>query len=287
MILPNLYAQYSIWKQNLLPECKRSDVVISTGNLIALNEAIEEEDKKRANEVTVASVLAYANYERWVQLLGPNEAIALNNPTEWTTVSTVRTIREAWYDKKIWKVSAVMYDQLVTQGGLTYGEWIDLDRPQTAREASDRLNEKYECVNYFGPCYWLNNRPNFAANPIFADPYYEFYNSWIMAPEDCPFDQVHTSGSLSTFLGRQALDPHNLSPISMVTSVQYKRYGTETYIGRQRIIGSDFYLQGPISDKGYSRSRKIYTQSVPLNEVDLYDSDGKVSYDQLQYLQES
>jgi len=241
--IPSLNGQYKVLKKDVLKVCNQSDYIFQLGNLIGCNPFVADKETQGANEAILSNTLMYrATDENWVQIVGSNEIAALNNPEEWTNQNSRKILRDAWLgDTPSMMTASSSSGRLVTHGGLTYGEWVLIGRPDTAEEAADRLNEKYSRTLYQGPSFRLGNPPNYSANPIWADTFMELYPSWITALEPMPFDQIHGSYNLNTERGRLLLGkPEN--PLYYIDHLNFRKWGSITDIKGMIITGIDLDL---------------------------------------------
>lgn len=244
LYLPCLQGQYKVWQSSILPQCNEADAVVSFGDLIGCYDEAADNESRGRNEATLTFTRMYSTYHSdWTQLIGPNEIAALNSPQTWTNQNSTEYLRTKWLEEGFFQVASVDNGRLQTHGGLTYGEWIALDKPSTAETAAERLNEKYSGTLFQGLSYRLTGQPNYSANPIWADPVLETYPSWLTAPEDCPFDQMHAEASVNTDLGRRLMqDP--LSPLAHFKKTLFKPYGAVVYIGEAEFTALTLNLIG-------------------------------------------
>lgn len=241
LILGDIEAQYKICRQELdldiLPEV---DQVISLGNLISCTQAAKDKKELGRNEITLTFWDKIALPK--IRLMGSYEIMALNFPDKWTNNTSNTYLREGWLtDEGTYLTAYADKGRLLTHAGLTYGEWVAIGRPKTAEEAAAKLNEKYFQTLNQGPCFRLDGRPNFAANPIWADPVLELYPSWIMAPEACPFDQIHGGESLNSGRGRAAAG-HPSHPLHYTDASSYRKFGSLSEIKGAIFRGIDLEL---------------------------------------------
>lgn len=231
LFLPPIEGQHLIWKNSYAPIAGKVDEIVQLGNLVGCSDRMKDNSYNGPNAAVLSYIALWkSTYSNWTQVVGPNEIMALNFPDEWTNIESNRLLRRRWLTdhKKNWSAfltAGVNKGRLVTHGGLTHGEWVKIGKPKTAEEAAERLNDKYCGTLYQGKCFKLNKRPNFSANPIFADPVMEVYPSWITAEEDTPFDQVHSGGGLNTIQGRLALN-EKYSLLLHVDNVRYFSFGS-------------------------------------------------------------
>lgn len=264
LYLPAIEGQYKLWQRLLERETAASDEVYQFGNIIGLNEyAKDVSDNRGANQDMLVAIASRLQLTRWNQLIGPNEIAALNMPQEWTNQKSRKILRDLWVGENSAKVAMAVRGRLFSHGGLTYGEWVDIGRPNNAPKAARLLNEKYSGTLYQGRCYALGNAPNYSANPIWAHPSRELYPSWITAPEALPFDQITGGGSLNEPEGRLLADGEE-SIYRYLDKVRFHRYGSKLEINGQRIISLGLTLkEEPMS--ALSDDRQLYVERLELN----------------------
>lgn len=264
LFIPSLHGQYKVWKNDISPVARTTDVIIQMGNLIGCNDFVKDNVQSGANEATLSSILAKrSKLENWTQLIGPNEIAALNFPDEWTNDSSNHVLRNAWTgNTKVFKIATVDKNRLVTHGGLTYGEWLNIGSPVSPDEAARILNEKYSETVYQGPCFKLGDPPNYAANPIWADPIMEFIPSWVTAPVACPFDQINGSGSLNTSDGRIQCNDKK-SPLHYVDKVRFNTSGSIVTVKGAEMMSIDYDLPGEIV-ASIPRPFRMYVEKTPI-----------------------
>lgn len=262
--LPGIEGQIKLWRNIFERETAASDEVYQFGNIIGLNdEAKDLSENRGANQDMLIAIASRLKLSRWTQLIGPNEIAALNLPNEWTNQKSRKILRDMWMGEEPIKVAVAVRGRLISHGGLTYGEWVELGRPANAPKAARLLNEKYTGTLYQGRCYALGNPPNYSANPIWAHPSRELYPSWITAPEALPFDQVTGGGSLNEPEGRLLVDGEE-SIYSYVDKLRYQRYGSKVEINGQRIISLGLALkEEPMSS--LTDDRQLYVERLELN----------------------
>lgn len=257
LFIPSIPGQHKLWLNTIAKEATLSSATFQLGNFIGIGDHFKEHDGMPGlNEKMVRAILHNrSKQDNWGQLVGPNEIVALNSPYEWTNKNTRKALRDAWMAEQPLMYTALVHDErLITHGGLTYGEWVAIGRPQTAIEAAKLLNAKYAQTVYQGECFKLGNGPNFAANPIWAHPYWELYPSWVTTTEVLPFDQLIGSGSLNNPEGREAVSQPG-SPLGYLEKIRYRLWGASVFIRGQKIISLDLQLPlEPISSlKGASQ----------------------------------
>lgn len=227
----------------MAPACNLADEVIQLGNVIGCNDRVKDRKNAGPNEASLKFLILYRSTEdKWTQLAGTNEIAALNFPNEWTNTNSRQILRNSWFSKEPTMFTAsTNKGRLVTHGGLTFGEWLTIGSPDTAEEAAERLNEKYAATIYQGPCFKLGGAPNFYANPIWADPLNETYPSWITAPIEMPFDQVHGGVAANSRLGRKMINDKT-SILNHFDDVRYTTYGARVFIKGRQILGVNIEL---------------------------------------------
>lgn len=242
LFLGDLEAQYKICRGELeLQVIPTVDVVYQLGNLISVARAAKDKKDLGRNE-TVLTFWDRIEGPEKVRLMGANEMMALNFPDEWTNNTSNSFLRDGWLSQDPTMLTASVDKQrLLSHGGLTHGEWVNIGRPETAAEAAELLNEKYRQTLYQGKCWKLDRKPNGAASPIWADPILETYSSWILAEEPCPFDQIHGGESLNTVRGRSAA-AYETSPIYYTDSTSYRKFGSIVTIKGAVFRGVDLSL---------------------------------------------
>ena len=231
LYIPGICGQSTVWKRDIVGYCNTADTIISFGNLIGCNDYVADTINDGHNHSVLNMTYLYQMYfDDFVQLIGPNEIAALCSPKTWTNTKSVRHLQSQWLETEgIFKVAEERHGRLVTHAGLTKGQWDSIDKPDTAREAADRLNEKFSGTLYQGPALRLGNGPVYDANPIWADPVEEVYPSWVMSTEPCPFDQVHASGSLNSEYGRASISS-DVSPLRHVDKPSLRPFGSTVLI---------------------------------------------------------
>lgn len=242
LFLGDLEAQYKICRNELEMQVGPTlDEVIQLGNLISVARAAKDKKESGRNE-TVLAFWDKFNVTKKTRLMGDNEMAALNFPTEWTNNASNTFLREGWLTETPTIFTATHHmGRLVTHGGLTWGEWVAIDRPPTAEKAAEALNAKYAQTLYQGSCWKIDSRPNGAANPIWADPILETYASWVLTEEHCPFDQIHGGESLNTVRGRAAAS-YETSQLFYIDGVSYRKFGSLAIINEAVFRGIDLSL---------------------------------------------
>lgn len=264
LFIADMHGQYNVWKNNVTVAANESDTVIQMGNLIGCNDFAKDHKTRGPNEAIVTFAKIWnATDERSVQLVGPNEIMALNSPGEWTNSTTDKNLRDAWLPQDAPMITAyVDKGRLVTHGGVTYGEWVKIGKPETADDAAQRLNEKYFRTLNQGSSLALGNVPNFAANPIFADPILETYGSWITAEERCPFPQIHAEKSLTRKESRALVTETGVFTLQgYVENPSYRSFGSLCEIREQVFIAVDLDLEGKIINR-LTRPKNLYMEQA-------------------------
>jgi hypothetical protein len=225
--IPALHGQYKLFRGPVTTVCNQADVIVVLGNLISCTPHIKDREGAGPNEAILKQVDILASKNgALVQLVGANEIAALNAPQEWTNATSRQLLREAWLgENPTLQVAAVSKGRLITSAGLTYGEWVAIGRPQTAVAAAEALNERYSGTLHQGQCFRLGGAPNYSANPIWADTFMELYASWITAPEDAPFDQLHGGENLNSEVGRLAV-AEKFSVVHYTDDIRFRNFGS-------------------------------------------------------------
>lgn len=270
LFLPPLEGQYLMWKNEFSQFANKVDEIVQLGNIIGITDRVKDSADRGPNQAALNYIALYrSTFPNWTQLIGPNEIMALNFPDEWTNAESLRLLRRRWLldDPNLFVTAAVNKKRLVTHGGLTYGEWVEIGRPETPEEAAGLLNEKYARTLFQGDCMKTTGRPSFSANPIFADPIREVYGSWITAPVAPPFHQLHSSGGLNTAEGRNALSPFSL--LEHVDGVRYTNFGSVVDI--RGALFTSVYVDFPKNSliKKLPRPGQPLLEKIPV--IDLRD----------------
>jgi hypothetical protein len=277
LFIPRLEGQYLLWKKEISVLANRVDEIIQFGNSVGCNEGSKDSKSKGPNNATLEYTALYrSTFSNWLQLIGPNEILALNFPDEWTNNKSNRILRKRLLEKdqKSFVTAGVSKKRLVTHGGLTYGLWVELGRPQTAKEAADLLNKRYDGSLYFGDCYKLGDPPNYSANPVFADALYEVYPSWITSNEPMPFNQVHGSEGLNSLTGRAALTAE-FSLFEFVEKISYTDFGSIVQLlkgGSFLNVSPDIHTEERLSK--LPQPWRYYIERTPILDLrdELFDS---------------
>ena len=210
IFVPSLYGQHKILKNDIIPIFPSVSRVIQMGNLLGLSDS-DEEQRQRYMPDNAECVRwlyeAYHKNQKFEFLIGSNEMVLLNAPKLLESNSGA-TLRSMWFvgDNPRMKVATVSKNRLVTACGLTSGLWERLGCPQTAYQAATAINTLYYRVMYPGECLSLGDAPSFSASPITANFFLEFIPSWVTYDRACPFDQVISSASFNTPIGREYLN---------------------------------------------------------------------------------
>lgn len=246
LILPSLNGQYRLWKAQLRRRAEMADRVIQLGNLIGVQpEAIDPMFKNKTvysgNNGLIFGIVKFfsTTHDGWEQLMGTNEIAAIFSPDVYLcSEKAMEVLAENWFDPEgCLKVASVVDGKLATHRGLTHLEWIDIGRPDDAETAAARLNEKWKGAEEFGDCFLNSGIPNHGADPMWADLFYETYSSWVVAPESCPFPQVHSAAGMHTEAGRMFLnDKSTFVQFLDKKSVKITRWGSSVSIKGQDFI---------------------------------------------------
>ncbi len=239
LLLPSIHGQQWLFEKHFKSEIALADEVFQFGNLVGLQDYARDKKASLPNNKVLSQVKNEMLVKDWHQLIGPNELAALQNPDTWTNKNSDVILRYFW-GNVIMKTATVSKGRLLTHGGLTYGEWLDLGAPKTAEVTAELLNEKYAKTLYQGPCFALGNGPNFWANPIWASLVHEVIPSWIGAPESLPFDQMTGGVSLNEPVNRSLIANNKI--YSYLAKVRYPQWGSWVEIKGQRIISLDLAI---------------------------------------------
>lgn len=251
LFIAELLGNPELWKNVVAQEAQTADRIVQLGNLLSHYTVRSDSDSAGPNLQLMRLVNAYRyTQEDWLQIVGPNEMLALNAPGTFTSAPTDRLLREGWFrtgdnPQPRMQVAAVDKGRLVSHGGLTHGLWRELGSPATATETADALDDRYRNTVYQGGCFKLGQAPNFSANPIWADPLRETYPSWITAEAPCPFGQIHSGSNLNTEPGRM-LRAEDGSNLRWLDRVLFKPYGSIAEIRGSQFIG--LYLGLPLKE---------------------------------------
>lgn len=246
LFIAELLGNHELWKNVVAQESQEADRIVQLGNLFANYSVREYVEANSQNLKLMRLVNAYRyTQEDWVQIAGPNEMIALNDSGA-ADSDAHRLLRESWFKTEdnpnpLMKTAAVDKGRLITHGGLTYGLWRDIGSPETAEEAANALNEVYRNTVFQGECFNLGHAPNFSSNPIWANPLYETYPSWLTSGEICPFGQIHAGSNLNSEQGR-LLRGEDSSYFKWFDRVLYKPYGSIAQIKGTQFIGIQLNL---------------------------------------------
>lgn len=244
IFVPGLYGQYKVWKEDLRPLLDQVEDIVFCGNVIGLNDYVKDNQFNGSN-YAIAKFIDTFGYssKRSKQIIGPNEILGLSYPGEYCCSRTIEILQKWWLDRDSRCTTTLAHNgRLISFGGMTYGQWESVGKPETAEEAANRLNEKFDGTLYPGPCYNLNKKPSMSASPTFANPYYELLPSWI-GQEQCPFDQIYASGDMNTRLGRE-MSHSELSPLYFVDTIKYRKYGSIVTINDTTFTAVDLLLDG-------------------------------------------
>lgn len=275
LFIPALYGQFKVWRNDLTSIAVKVDEIIQLGNLVGCDPVANDNASPRKTGPN-ASILSYvelwrSTYDNWIQLIGPNEIMALNFPDAWTNMTSNKILRSRWFEDpdEGFKIAAVSKGRLVTHGGLTHGLWKAIGSPTTAEETAAILNEKYYGTLYQGQSWALGDAPNFSANPIFADALRETYPSWVTSEDKMPFSQIHAGNSLNTVDGKRLrkLDDGILQHLG---DVQLMDAGSVSYVGEKFFIGLTTLIP---TDKLVNRlppPSRFYVERIPV--IDLRSS---------------
>ena len=286
LFVPGLHGQVRVMEKRYEPLIDSVDSTITLGNMLRLAPFLEMGTSADDEYRNVSPVVENANLMKqiwgranlsavpFVNVIGANEVIYLNLPKSQAdnylrdTKTGINFVREGWLTDEKRNPAAFRYyvaveadGRLITHAGLSHGEWVNLGRPQTARQAAYALNMKYLGTLYQGECLRMGNGVNFAANPIMGHPIAEVYSSWMATSERCPFPQLHGSLSLRDATGHEALSTY-MHPLYYAEKMNYHRWGTSI-----TLHGTPFYaVDGPrkslVKLDDYQRGFGAYVQST-------------------------
>lgn len=246
LFLPDLDGRHVLWRETLSQVAQTVSRVVQLGNLVGCDSrAADRDDSHGANRTLLAYIRMFNAGIRptpggaWTQLAGPSEMAALNAPGRWTCDEATVTLLD-WWDPpagmSAGMVTAVAdHGRLVSHGGLTYGQWVDIGRPTDAVDAATSLNVLYNTTLAQGQCLRLGDGPTFSANPIWADPVAETIPSWVCAPVDPPFGQV-MSGGLSGRAARARMKTPD-DPLHFLDEVRFRSFGSVATVGGKQFVG--------------------------------------------------
>lgn len=273
LYLPGLFGQWDVWGRNVLDVASTVKTTVQMGNIIGFNEDVKSrtDGSRNFNSVLVDNIFSTkvnnenneSNGNNWVQIIGANEIIALADiDSEQSSLDEIsaQILRESYFSKNSSMVFAYAHnDRLITHGGLTYGLWVELGKPKTAKKAADLINKKYERQLYFGDSLRVGSPPNLSSDVVFCDDIYELYPSWIYAKEKCPFEQVFAQ-TVNSVRGRHAKSSE-YSPLYWLddSCFSYPRLGSVVSIRDTQFFGLDLGLNTERRGK-IDSSRKLWIE---------------------------
>lgn len=243
-----LNGQYKIVQDHLPKALGRCTSSYIMGNILGFNEYASDHQNVSPNERTLKTIqLLLMSHSNMNLLIGPNELQALNYPDEFTNRESIGILIDWWMgQKEQMKICYADKGRLVSHGGLTYHTWVALGSPSTAEEAAQAVNEHYAHRIHHGPCFKLGYRPTYTASPAWADPLMETYPSWITCGDEMPFDQIHSSTSLSSHVGRRKSSDEN-DPLYYIEDKQLNpAFGSIAIIGGKEMRGVDLNIGNEI-----------------------------------------
>lgn len=286
LFIPGLHGQYNVYKNRYLDLINTVDGTITLGNMLRLAPFLElgvnaDDEPRNISPVPQNALLldalstrAINSFLPFVNLMGANEMVYLNLPKDQAdkylrdTTSGVNFVREGWLTDEKRSPAAHRYyvaveadGRLITHAGLSYGEWVNIGRPQTAREAAYALNLKYLGTLYQGECHRLGDGINYAANPIMAHPIAEVYSSWMATPERCPFPQVHGSVSMRDTTAHEMLSTY-LHPMFYAERMRYHRWGTSVSLKGTPFYAIDGVRKSLVKLDDFQRGFGAHVQAV-------------------------
>lgn len=251
----------TVWRHLLDKESAVADEVYQFGNIVGLSDYAADNFQSGGNMILLKSIERRRKLSKWHQLIGPNELVALTSPDTWTNSNSKALLRDLWMGEDPALTAVAVRGRLLTHGGLTYGEWLELGRPETADETAALLNERYARTLFQGPSYALGSGPNYSANPIWAHPARELYPSWITAPEGLPFDQLTGGGSLNNPEGRALVASDSL--YKSAEKLRYYQYGSKVEVKGQIITSLELGL-GDERLTSLPKDRQVYIESIQV-----------------------
>lgn len=237
LVLSNLQGLTQLWKNETVKVANSVDKVLIAGNIVSLMPTIKDGAQKGPNITMLRLATTYIDsHDDGEILVGPNEIVAISNPRVWVNDRSLAILRERWLEtpQLAMKTATVLNGRLVTHGGLTHGEWLAIGAPENVYDAEKALNAKYFGKLFTDSCYSIGGRPNYAADPIFAHPFKEFYPSWLTSNDEMPFGQILGSRSLGSEEGREAMGSTE-NPLQYLSKVSLRKFGSIAYVNGQEI----------------------------------------------------
>lgn len=286
LFVPGLQGQFGVFERRVLPLVREVEGSVFLGGMLRLAPFLEVggsvgDDFRYVSPVVENALLfnglwAGSRYSSFpfVCLMGSTEMLYLNMGKDLAdkylrdTSSGVNFVREGWLSDEKRSDSAFRFyvavevdGRLVTHAGFSYGEWVNLGRPQSAREAAYALNAKYFGTLYQGQCLRLGDGVRFDADPIMAHSVAEVYSSWAAASEVCPFPQVHGSSSMRDALAYEAMSTF-MHPMFYEGGVSLEPWGTLTNIRGALFFAVDGLKKTLLRREDYQRGFGSYVQKV-------------------------
>lgn len=139
----------------------------------------------------------------WTQLVGNHEQLYVDRPVfgwhETIDQQAVGLLRSWWANGKMTAaahLSTPTDEWLVTHAGLTQGFWEHgLGKPTSREALLEAINEATQDGAIWNPGTMLTGDQNYSAGPIWAAAGDELYSSWLDAPEQPDFNQIHGHSS--------------------------------------------------------------------------------------------
>lgn len=235
LVLSNLQGLVNLWKNETTKVANTVEKTIIAGNTVSLMPKIKDAKKNGPNRSLLKLVFTYVeSHDDAEILIGPNEIVALSNPRVWTNDTSLWMLKQRWLEgpEQAMKTATVLNGRLVTHGGLTHGEWVNLGRPTDPYETAHLLNVKYFGKLFTSSCYSIGARPSFEADPIFAHPFQELYPSWLTSNDSAPFGQIIGSRSLNSDEGREAMGSE-WSPLQHLKKFSQRKFGSIALVNDQ------------------------------------------------------
>lgn len=284
LIVPGLFSDVKLFNSDV------SDVLATCHNVVYLGNYLDVPWNKNSDEVrahkTNNSMLVNSIYESVLirgdssgMLLGPNEILLMTDNEGFSGNETKRVLLTVWMEESLGNpVARAVGGALLTYGGLTYGEWVDIGKPLDADQAALLLKEKYMGTFYQGPAFYTNGEINYSANPIWAHPVFETMASWAAAPVACPFPQIMADVSYENDEVKAAFH-YEAHPLSATTDRRIKVSQWSLKIRKVLFTVLDFdkfknarsRFKRPLRMYVYAEPGEGYTESDISRNLTLHD----------------
>lgn len=246
LMLPGVHGQFKLWMNQLKRRAEMADRVVQFGNLLGvmpnhIDPMFKSKGVYNGNNGIVLSVLKFfaRTHDGWEQLIGTNELAAIFSPDAYLcNENQMEILAENWFDPEgSFKVATVVDGKLCTHRGLTYNQWLEIGAPEDPNDAAEALNEKYKGAVEFEDCYLNSGVPNFAANVLWCDTYWELIPSWLFSGYQAPFGQITGAPGFKTQAGKGFLnDKGGFMQFADKKSVKIQRWGSSIEVADQEII---------------------------------------------------